>query len=261
MAELHGGQISLDLRALPSRGQQKGSSITELQIHFQSTRSGPMIVKNLWKFAILQSIRGKPSPLADIFLRVKRDYSSAPKENKSFSSASYFEDPKAIEFFTGTVPLSLKRRPGARLRQEYNHVSSPHTVTIHHRLGDSLSLKDVRGQLGRKYFQNSIQEVRKRNNQISHVHVYSDDPVLSQEVLGDWLGDYNITWAQEGFSAAEVISSLARATYLVLSNSTMSWWAGAAGEHLAVIAPHQWDRLGQSNLNLESWTLVEPDWN
>lgn len=261
MAETHGGQISLDLRALPSKGQQKGSSITELDIYFQSTRIGTTIFKNFWKFAILQAVRGRPSPFSDILLGVRRDGSPAPKKRKDFSSASYAEDSKAIESFTGTIPLSLNMSPDENLRREYNIVMQPHTVTIHHRLGDSLTLKNTRGQLGQEYFQGAISEIRKKNPDISHVHVYSDDPVHSQNLLRNWLGGLHLTWAPEEFSAAEVISSLARAKYLVLSNSTMSWWAAAAGEHLAVVAPLEWDVSGNNELNIDKWILVGPDWN
>lgn len=261
MAQIYGGQISLDLRALPSRGQQKGSTITELDIDFKSTRLGTTFLNILWKFAILQTVREKPSPLLDVFLNVKRELSGTTEEGESFSSASYFENPTAIDFFTGTVPLSLNKSTDENLRQEYNVVMQPHTVTIHHRLGDSLALKNTRGQLGQEYFQGAIGEIRKKNPDISRVHVYSDDPVHSQNLLRNWIGDLHVTWAPEEFSAAEVISSLARAKYLVLSNSTMSWWAGAAGEHLAVVAPLEWDVSGNNELNLDEWILVGPDWN
>lgn len=260
VAEKYGGDVALDLRGLPSRGQQKDSSILDLKIKYLSTKTGNKALNYFWKFLILRSLRQSPSPLSDYLLGISRDLGASAGRDKDFSVANYFSNPKAIEYFQGELPLSLSDEPSTSLQSEYAAVSEENTVTIHHRLGDSVRLKESRGLLGSNYFKNAILRISESTGSIGKIRVYSDEPDLSKKLLSGWLGEYELSWAPLEFSAAEVLTSLARAKHLVLSNSTMSWWAAAGGIHETVVAPTAWDVSGSNHLNLGHWKLSDPDW-
>lgn len=252
-----GGKVALDKRGLPTRGQQRGSSILDLDIAYTSLKEGNKVANYLWKFLILRSLRTQRSPLSDLLL----DVSGNPfPKNRSFSVANYFATSEAIQYYKGSVPLSLSSTPSSRLLLEYDIVSKTDTVVVHHRLGDSVRLKDTRGQLGCHYFRDSLDQIAGLGKRVKKVRVYSDEVVLSRTLLSSWLPDYDLSWAPVDFSAAEVITALARAENLVLSNSTMSWWAAAAGLHQTVVSPSQWDLTGTNHLNLPNWMHSQPDW-
>lgn len=260
IAEKYGGNVCLDLRGLPSRGQQKDSSILDLKIDYLSTKNGNKALNYFWKIWILRSLRSSPSPLSDCLLQVSRQKPLSTSRNKDFSVADFFIDKSAIEHFQGQLPLSLSYVASQGLQTEYTAVAEENTVTIHHRLGDSVRLKESRGQLGSEYFKYAMFQISESTGSVGKIHVYSDEPKLSKRLLSDWLGKYELSWAPLGFTAAEVLTSMARAKHLVLSNSTMSWWAGAGGIHETVVAPTAWDVAGSNHLNLENWKLSEPDW-
>ena len=253
-----GGFVSLDLRTLPSRGQQAGSSITDLDIEFLGAISSKSRVKSyIRKPFVLRSFRQQSTPFSDFLLRVDKNPLSSAR--RRIRVANYFQDKSAVEFYSGAKPISL-REPKDLVQREYATVGSPGVVTVHHRLGDTLSLRESRGQLGEKFFQDSIELLRNELGDIRELYVYSDTPELSKELLERWLPDIRKTWAPDGLSAAHVLTALARAKHLILSNSTMSWWAAAAGEHENIITPSKWDRLGNDSLILDNWIKIYPDW-
>lgn len=260
IAEKYGRSISLDLRGLPSKGQQKNSSILDLKVRYQSKIGGNPLLNYAWKIFILRALRSTPSPFSDFLLRVSKDPETSVAKNLNFSVAEYFADRRAIEYFKGEIPLSLSYEPSKRVQAEFKEVSRESTVAIHHRLGDSVKLRGSRGLLGPNYFKKALHQVSESTDSISKIRVYSDDPDLSKELLKDWLDEYELSWAPESFSAAEVLTSMARARHLVLSNSTMSWWAAAGGLHDTVVAPTAWDVSGSNHLNLGHWKLCDPDW-
>lgn len=260
MAEKYAGNISLDLRGLPTRGQQKDSSILDLEIEYLAKKTAAKTLTYFWKIWILRSLKSSPSPLSDFFLGVSRDPEVSTNKQRDFSVADFFTDKTAIRHFRGALPLRLSYLPSRSLLSEYAAVSMESTVTIHHRLGDAVKLKKTRGLLGSEYFKKSLMRVSEVAP-VDKIRVYSDQPDLSRVLLGEWLSDYEISWAPLGFSAAEVLTSLARARHLVLSNSTMSWWAAAGGIHKSVVAPSSWTVFGSKDLNLEGWMLCDPNWS
>lgn len=259
IANKYGCDVSLDLRGLPTRGQQKGSSILELQIKYRSAKKGNRAVNYFWKLLILRSIRSSPTPFSDFFLGVSSDIEFSINKLRDFSVANLFLSTTAIEHFQGELPLSLSAEPSNALNTEYSLVSDGDTVAIHHRLGDSVRLRESRGLLGPEYFRNAISRV-KETGSVGRIRVYSDEPDYSKKLLSSWLSEYQISWASPGFSAAEVLTAMARARHLVLSNSTMSWWAAAGGIHETVVAPTAWNVSGSNHLNLGHWKLSDPDW-
>ena len=252
--------LYLDLRGVPSRGQQKGSMITDLQIPYAGKVEGNKVLNYLWKIPMLRSLSSSPSPVSDFVLGVNREPFSKISIRRRVSVASFSIESGALGVFPGNLPLELSRGPSEDLLDEYQLAGSEGTVVVHHRLGDSLKLKNSRGQLGEAYFAKAMSKIIESGVEINRVRVYSDDTHLSKVLLSQWLSGFELSWIELDLTAAELLTALARARHLVLSNSTMSWWAGAGGTHETVVAPSEWDKSGSSNLNLTNWLTSEPDW-
>lgn len=153
----------------------------------------------------------------------------------------------------------MKNEPSIPLIDDYSIVESKHVLTIHHRLGDTLRLRDTRGLLGPQFFRDAIEKATITAKTIKHIHVHTDSPVLSRKLLEDCLPGISKSYGSIELSAANVLTSLARARHLVLSKSTMSWWAAAGGAHDTVVSPSEWDFSGSNRLNPETWKLSDPD--
>lgn len=103
---------------------------------------------------------------------------------------------------------------------------------VHVRRGDYLENKDILGVLSLDYFENLVSP-----NQI--IVVCSD--TLKHEELDYWCMSYRL-YNQESLSAIETLAVLSNGKKLVMSNSTLSWWASQfvlerGGQ---VIAPSPW---------------------
>ena len=258
IAEEIGGFVSLDLRGRPTRGQQKGSNITELKIGSKKSYMGQELLNYLVKIPMSRVFRDSPSPVSDFVLGIAHPDSYS--DRRVIKVAQYAQHRTAQNYFDGMVPISLKERPSSRLLEDYSIVESRNVLTIHHRLGDTLRLRDSRGLLGKEFFTSALQRSQQISSSIDHVHVHTDSMSLSEKLLDDWLPATTKSYAPQDLSAAEVLTSLARARNLVLSNSTLSWWAAAAGMHTMVFSPNTWDVRGDTSLILDSWITIDPSW-
>jgi hypothetical protein len=103
---------------------------------------------------------------------------------------------------------------------------------VHIRRGDYIENKDILGVLSLEYFEKLINP--------SQIAVVCSDTLKSAE-LDHWSLDFRL-YNQELLSAIETLAVLSNANKLVMSNSTLSWWASQfvldrGGE---VVAPLPW---------------------
>lgn len=253
-------RVMVDMRGLPSRGQQKSATIEDLRIPIQTVFRGSPLGNYFWKLFLRKSFSLNKSPLSDRFLGISRGLQGETVQPKSIVIANYFIQTEAVRYIKDYSPLSLDTEPRAEVLEEYVRCASDQAIVIHHRLGDSLKIKNSRGQLGPDYFRAAVKNIRAYAPSAQHIRVHSDDPSLSRKILGSWLEEDSMSWASPDLSAAESLTSLARAKHLILSNSTMSWWAAAAGNHESVVTPSRWSILEDKPLNMPGWTEIEPNW-
>ena len=260
VAEDTGAELQLDLRGLPSRGQQKGSDIRRLDIPYSNVKSGFTYLNPMWKLFLLKSYRRRPSPVSDYLLGVSTPNRKRGRASSASILADYYHTPDALTHFKGALPLEFAAETPNEVSELENYVSSPNTITVHHRLGDTIGLKQTRGLLGPGYFKDSIRILEANTETSPRVVIFTDDIKNSKSLLGTYLRGIDVSWLPPTLDAAEVLYLMSRASNLVLSNSTLSWWAGAAGTHDAVVAPSAWNRAGDNSLNLDNWLLSNPDW-
>jgi len=119
-----------------------------------------------------------------------------------------------------------------------NHLSiDENTCVINFRGGDYSSIKDV--FLDKKYYYDSIDFMLKINSNMKFM-VITDDINLSKF----YFPDYNV----HHFSIIDDFTIISKSKYLIISNSTFSWWAAWLNNSSSfIIAPKYWMRHNVSN--------------
>jgi len=108
-------------------------------------------------------------------------------------------------------------------------------VVVHFRGQDFLG--NNFGVLGQDYYRRAAEVLSTRAGEVSGARVVclSKDLKLARGVLSDIFGP--LTYANQG--AAEDFADLMSAKYLVLSNSTLAFWAASLNQHCSlVVAPN-----------------------
>ena len=133
-------------------------------------------------------------------------------------------------------------------------------VAVHCRLGDYLN-PETRSTHGATNPRWSISEGYQLAAElgVSNVRVFTDSPKL----LSEMLGRYNSAPIQldQSQSAWDVLSSASRAKGLVISNSSLSWWAAFIAQRIRrlpspVVMPYPW-KAQPSHLDND---LKDPSW-
>ena len=131
-------------------------------------------------------------------------------------------------------------------------------AAIHLRFGDFLNPGVIQeyGQLSEHYYLTAINIVRKQAHSCEvRWGIFTDDQELASQMIGKF-GLENIQFMNSlGLSDYQELLQFSRHDFLILSNSTYSWWAGyLAGESATVIAP---DPL---TLKSDSKKAISPEW-
>ncbi len=114
---------------------------------------------------------------------------------------------------------------------------------VHFRAGDYLGIKDV--FLPKKYYLAAMEEVKKLNPSV-RFYCVSDQPNLAEEFLGvQSIGgvgeDRHKASHHYGGDVGVDFSYLVQAEYLVIPNSSFSWWAAFLNTNKKiVVAPEFW---------------------
>lgn len=129
------------------------------------------------------------------------------------------------------------------------------TLAVHVRGGDYRKSFNKRriGLLPREYFSNAI-ELASEMQQIDQVVVFTDDVDYANYTVPNTRLPTRLIGDQET-SAAEALSLMSLCNGLVISNSTLSWWAAEwAVSGTSVYAPSPWYRGLTVDLLQDSWT-------
>jgi hypothetical protein len=119
---------------------------------------------------------------------------------------------------------------------------------VHIRRGDYLSpINAAIGALGAQYFLNALEYCAQLDKSIdgltNEIWVFSDDPEQAKLELQSIFPE-NTRWINPPADAdpAETLLLMGRGSWLILSNSSFSWWAAALSPVAQVIAPRKWFR-------------------
>lgn len=265
IAERSNARLVLDLRGLPAFGQQKGSSIEELDIEYDGTIRAGIVASSIYKKSLFAFFRSSDSPflrsLLGLPLTEMHTELSGKEKSSRYRTVGYFTDPRHHDRIYQGAGFSLVNRPSRIMLKLLNQVKDPQTLVIHQRLGDSLKLSGSRGVLGPNYFRKGIETM---NNiaDVNRVLVFSDDVDLAQKNFlktQEWSG--RASFVGNELTPAEVLVTLSRASNLIVSNSSLSWWAAYTSSSSNIVAPSEWTKEDPCIFLLsKDWTLVDPDW-
>ena len=179
-----------------------------------------------------------------------RDISSGLTLNGYFQSWKYFDD---YQFLIRNTFTKL-----ADTSQEYKLVLDqlkimPFTA-LHIRRGDYINLHDYHGLTSREYFERARELILERDN-TQKIVVFSDDVAIAKELV-DW-GDLYLG-PSDVVCPVETLDLMSRATNIVGSNSSFSWWGAYLRDdnHGLRIMPRPWF----SNPNLNDRDLLPKTW-
>jgi hypothetical protein len=131
-------------------------------------------------------------------------------------------------------------------------------AAIHLRFGDFLNPGIIReyGQLSEQYYLTAMEIIRKRTfNREVRWWIFTDDQELASQMIRKLGLDHFQFMSSLGLSDYQELIQFSRHDFLILSNSTFSWWAGyLAGPSATIIAP---DPL---TLKSDSKKAISPDW-
>ena len=150
----------------------------------------------------------------------------------------------------------------SRFGLEFNRVK---TIAIHHRLGDYQSLQSTMGLLGENYYREAIEKATATGGE--RCLVFSNEPELSKEIFRKWgFGDKSISWIgpQDLPSPAETLYLMSKASSIVCSNSTFSFWAAKLADEkkTTLFYPDSWRRDGKLSVRSIplTWISIKSDW-
>jgi hypothetical protein len=138
-------------------------------------------------------------------------------------------------------------------------------IAVHLRRGDYLSAAtmSVHGIVSSRYVTEGISLIQKSLGNLPVV-VFTDSPNIALRELDRYDGEILILGPEE-VSAPEVIAFMSKAKGLIISNSTLSWWAAwlatriPEGNTPIVVRPAKWFAVGIEPKDLlpEEWLSIE----
>lgn len=159
--------------------------------------------------------------------------------------------------------LTLKN-PSDWFREQDELIKDENPIVIHMRRGDYLASKDDFGVLSISYYEAAITALAAQESN-RKIWIFTDSPELvRKEIVGSELGMARIVIPPIESNPNESLVLMSRASDLVISNSTYSWWAAyLAFDNSNVVAPEKWFRQRQDPEFLlpDDWVKIKSRWS
>lgn len=215
------------------------------------------------KFRIVNELRFK---LAGIYQAKEVGFDDfLEKESKILRIQGYYQTWKYVNIlkelgFNTNLELVSPSSWFLALQKEIKKVDP---VVIHVRRGDYKNPNSPIGLLSRAYYKNAI-EMLKSKHEKNCFWIFSDDIEESKSLL-DGLIPKSSIWVSHpsGADPAESLVLMSLSRYIIIANSSFSWWAATTGvEKVLVIAPSPWFKSLKPPLYLipDSWTQINSSW-
>ncbi len=194
------------------------------------------------------------------------DGKSTPLPNWAFSKKNlylqgYFQSWRFLPDDVSSLTLKIE---SSWLEAMTAELLSQTPIAIHVRLGDYHEAKSVFGMLSPKYYVDAIEALGVEGTD-RPIWVFSDQVELAKKMLGPTISNRNVKWVEEPIThdPAESMVLMSRAKYIIIANSTFSWWAAFLGDtDKKVCFPSPWYQAKTSpeELTPKSWIQVDADW-
>ena len=219
--------------------------------------------KNVLKFGILDQLA--KTNIRPAFLISEDNFSNVidtVSKKRNFYLSGYFQGTKFLNFDLNNLGKVIKlRTQNKTFDQTKNELLNDFKVALHLRLGDYLDT-DHFHILSQNYIRECISRIESELA-ISKVLVFTDSPDMASRFLPAIDGVSFCILPKSNLTSAETMLLLSEFKYLVLSNSSFSWWAGVLSRSSGnkVYAPFCKSSTSASNfmpgLYLDSWIAVD----
>lgn len=176
--------------------------------------------------------------------------------------SGYFQHPQYAESIIldlASMAESIQQqRVDSRCNCGWEHIA------IHIRRGDYLSIprnRQMFGVLNNNYFASAIS----RFSSDTHFMVFCESDI-QDELLMNLGPSLNVSFVEIELEPFDLLMTMCSLDGIVMSNSSLSWWAARIGMQLKkefrVYSPRIWFKeiSDSRNLILNGWELLEPEW-
>lgn len=150
-------------------------------------------------------------------------------------------------------------------RKNFGLLRSQRALCLHIRRGDYVYHKDSNGLLAEEYYLGAISQLRALGETWDCIWIFTDDEEAVRKEFSGLLAveDCNLLEGASEALPGEVLATMSQSTYLIVGNSTFSWWAAMLGNQAkTIVAPTKWNVGMQDADELipESWLRQESKW-
>lgn len=141
----------------------------------------------------------------------------------------------------GAFSRPILRNPTNWHAQVATLFSGQKTLSLHVRRGDYVQQQERFGLLDGAYYLHAISKLEAQGCNWDQVIVFSDDPDRVQSEF-TFLAKFSPIYlaAPAEAHAAESLDLMSKSTFLVIGNSTFSWWAAFLSSAEVVVRPSKW---------------------
>ena len=164
------------------------------------------------------------------------------------------------------VPEIAMKNPSPWFLDTNSQISSHGKILgIHVRRGDYVGNAGI-GTLSVSYYEAAAEELRSRGANWDSIWIFSDDTTrVENEFKGFLSGKEKLIFVKPPLEshAFESLLLLSRIPFLIIANSTFSWWAATLGNpDKAVVSPSKWFAQMEDPLDLypQNWIQVQSNW-
>jgi hypothetical protein len=177
----------------------------------------------------------------------------------------FFQDYRVAEQYielNGKAPLALSN-PSNEYLTLSEEMARKEVLAVHIRRGDYQNHADTFGLLSWAYYKSAIEYFREKAQHLE-VWFFTDS---RDEIENDTKPQYPMAkiFSPNDYCPAETMHLMSKASALVTSNSTYSFWAATLADHNSVIVPQKWFKsddpwLNQANLQNPKWKQIPSTW-
>jgi len=156
------------------------------------------------------------------------------------------------------MKLIRPTRPFLDLAEE---IQKEKPIAIHVRGGDYKNLKDSLGMLSITFFEEAVETITHEYGK-QKIWLFSDDLERVRYFSANLSLSIDRIICDNKLTSAETLKLMSMGKFLVISNSTYSWWAGRISSAEKVIAPNKWFKgiNDPKSIYPPNWQTIESSW-
>jgi len=165
----------------------------------------------------------------------------------------------------GRLPKPRIEDPTEWFTSQMAKQNEKRVLTVHVRRGDYRGLSETLGILDEEYYLSAISSLRAMGAEWEEAWIYTDEVEALEKEMPQFLAQENFRIASPPASShpGESLLAIANADYIIIANSTFSWWSAFFSTRCSiVIRPSKWFK-GKSDPDFlfpESWMSSRSHW-